>query len=527
MQKIPFLKFVAGRALRALVLCLVLSGLATGAWAYHFAATNQYGTTIYYNVITVYDDADTDEVVGEVEVTYGDNSSTTANEEYYQGDVVVPEEVYWEGDEIYFDGVWKVVPGGTYKVTRVGASAFYNCKQLTAVTIGANVRSLGSASSGSASSFFNCTSLSSVTFADAKALTFIGFQTFASCSSLESIDIPEGVDTLSEGALNGCSSLTRVTLPSTLTRMEDLVFGECSSLYSITIPSSVNYMGYEEFLNCTKLKRVVMLGETPPDIDYSGKTKMFEGDTQKVNIYVPSAALSTYNAGDWKNLTNTTLVAYDAAIEQTLAITDENGTAFSTIYDGESDILLPATLTAYIVTDVDSDGELTLSALSDNTIPAATAALVAGELGDYADLIEVAPTASTAVESNMLYGSDSETVTTVGDNGNNDDYYFYKLTTNAAGDTSTAGFYWGASDGSAFEMPGGKAWLAVNRQVFVDGVKGLKMKLPDESTTDGITTVSVSPAPRQEGIYTLQGVRVTDTTQRGVYIVNGRKVLIK
>ena len=40
--------------------------------------------------------------------------------------------------------------------------------------------------------------------------------------------------------------------------------------------------------------------------------------------------------------------------------------------------------------------------------------------------------------------------------------------------------------------------------------------------------VSNSNAERvQEGIFTLQGVKVAQPTEKGIYIVNGKKVIIK
>ncbi len=55
-----------------------------------------------------------------------------------------------------------------------------------------------------------------------------------------------------------------------------------------------------------------------------------------------------------------------------------------------------------------------------------------------------------------------------------------------------------------------------------------KIVITEDMIEDGITNISSDDNYNHEdAIYTLQGIRVDDTTQKGVYIVNGRKVLIR
>ena len=54
--------------------------------------------------------------------------------------------------------------------------------------------------------------------------------------------------------------------------------------------------------------------------------------------------------------------------------------------------------------------------------------------------------------------------------------------------------------------------------------------MKDEETTTGINEVEVSNAVKSnkaEGIYTLNGVKVKEITQSGIYIVNGKKTFVK
>ncbi len=58
---------------------------------------------------------------------------------------------------------------------------------------------------------------------------------------------------------------------------------------------------------------------------------------------------------------------------------------------------------------------------------------------------------------------------------------------------------------------------------FLDSVTAI----PLSEVPEGIVNIESSPVKTQEGIYTLQGVKVTKPTQKGVYIVNGKKYINK
>jgi hypothetical protein len=94
---------------------------------------------------------------------------------------------------------------------------------------------------------------------------------------------------------------------------------------------------------------------------------------------------------------------------------------------------------------------------------------------------------------------------------------YYKLT--YSNNNDNFGWYWGADNGEAFSSPAHKAWLALGSS----GAPSF-LGLPDWDTT-GIVPVSVNPEDGEW--YTLQGMKVgKKPTTKGVYIHNGRKVLI-
>ncbi|MCD8305894.1 MAG: hypothetical protein LUC49_04450 [Prevotella sp.] len=163
-----------------------------------------------------------------------------------------------------------------------------------------------------------------------------------------------------------------------------------------------------------------------------------------------------------------------------------------------------------------------------------------------------------STSSNMLYGSQTEVTTSV--NGVTDGYLFYKLayfypeiideeTGEGTGeydyDNGTLGFYWGDTEGDNATNCGGPftngaklAWLAIPKET-TDSSGDAKISFyplegendiePDNNATDNETTgISAASADVQvatKTIYNLQGVRVGDMSKKGIYIVDGRKVV--
>ena len=73
------------------------------------------------------------------------------------------------------------------------------------------------------------------------------------CSSLRSIELPEGLTEIGDEAFSDCSSLRSVELLAGLTTIGDEAFYSCDSLNSVTIPASVTEIGEGAFLSCNAL----------------------------------------------------------------------------------------------------------------------------------------------------------------------------------------------------------------------------------------------------------------------------------
>lgn len=76
------------------------------------------------------------------------------------------------------------------------------------------------------------------------------------CSSLSSVNIPEGVTTIEQNVFRNCSSLTSIIIPMNVTSIEPHAFDNCSNLTSITFFKATNSeSGYNLFLGTSCFAR--------------------------------------------------------------------------------------------------------------------------------------------------------------------------------------------------------------------------------------------------------------------------------
>ena len=131
---------------------------------------------------------------------------------YLHGSITIPEKI-----RIGLD---------IYKVTSIGASAFYRSISLTSIKI-------------------------------PEGVTRIGSYAFGECISLTSIKIPEGVTSIGYSAFSYCKSLTSINIPDGVTGIGIFTFEKCSSLTSIKIPEGVTRIGSDAFRGCSNLDIVI------------------------------------------------------------------------------------------------------------------------------------------------------------------------------------------------------------------------------------------------------------------------------
>ena len=205
--------------------CFILLALAMSAVAqtnhYHFSETVESGQTLYFLKGT--DDP------YELTVTYPCQNGT--NNFYYGydkpvGNLIIPSTIT-HNDTVY-------------TITRIGNRAFYQCFDITSVSLPNSLNQIGDYA------FYNCIGITSVDLGN--NINSIGKETFVLCTALEHIsELPETLTTLKQDAFKACTSLSgTITIPPLLTTVEEGVFYNCN-INSIVFSEGVETIKSEAF----------------------------------------------------------------------------------------------------------------------------------------------------------------------------------------------------------------------------------------------------------------------------------------
>ena len=182
--------------------------------------------------------------------------------------------------------------------------------------------------------------------------------------------------------------------------------------------------------------------------------------------------------------------------------------------------VMPQGVTGSIINGVTDDDNLQVDYryTSGSVVPAHTALLLKGEVAKSfaCTLLPTDDNAEAAPTNNLLHGSLTDALTNVaGDN------LYYKFALN--NEQNAYGFYWAEAEGAPFVSKAYKAYLALPRS---QAASLQKNGFSIESTLTGIhalPTTSSTTFP----LYDLQGRRIMQVLNKGVYITVDGKKLIK
>ncbi len=237
------------------------------------------------------------------------------------------------------------------------------------------------------SAFYGCANLAKVEFKGNKLLK-IGDYSFAYCTSLKMLELPEGLKTIGKGFILGDDSIETIVFPESLTTINSNTFDGLNNLKNLTIKSAiaipenafhnkskletvnlgnaVTKIGNYAFMDCTSLKTIEgMQGVTEIGND------AFNGCTSLKSITIPASvtsinsyALSTREKGDLSRITfeGTTMPAMStdaiacnpnlADVDLTKATDLSNLTETSLVYWDKADGDYPNTkFTTFYVSD--------------------------------------------------------------------------------------------------------------------------------------------------------------------------------
>lgn len=259
----------------------------------------------------------------------------------------------------------------------------------------------------------------------------------------------------------------------------------------------------------------------------SSRNATISQDSEEYNVYdknngLSATALSTANAianvVGFPGKFNTTLqlnVFNNIDVEETGYNLVVSAAGYATYFNSAKAFTMPASMSGYVW----DEGNIVDVYAPAQVVPANEPLVVKAPAGNYA-LWFTTSTAATykSYGMNALEGTDVATAIT-----NDDDYYFYGLSLNASSDPASVGFYWMNATGAAFTNGAHKAYLklAKNTSAGSQAVNGF----PFNGTTTGIEQIEAG-ADAKNTIYDLSGRRVNKAA-KGIYILNGKKVLVK
>jgi uncharacterized repeat protein (TIGR02543 family) len=177
------------------------------------------------------------------------------------------------------------------------------------------------------------TSLTSIILPN--GLNSIGSGAFTYCSGLTSINIPAGVDSIKDAALYS-AGLTSINIPVGVTFIGEFVFGGCHRLTSIILPDGLTSIEDYAFAYCNNLTTITNLNPVPQSIN----SNVFEGvDKSACELHVSSSLYNAYSTADvWKEFHVVSVNMY------TVNTNSDNGSATgSGIYEANTSVTVIAT----------------------------------------------------------------------------------------------------------------------------------------------------------------------------------------
>ena len=415
--------------------------------------------------------------------------------------IVIPSNVTYIGDDA-FRGTGLTSIDIPDNVTTMKSCCFAGCNNLVSATIGSGVTSYDS------SALIDNPSLTSIVVSQENQV----YDSRNGCNAVirksdnvlltgcNNTVIPNGITGIFTYAFRGCIGITSVTIPNSVISIGVQAFYNCSGLTSVTIPNSVTSIGNYAF-GKTSLNSMTVRWSTPISIN----SNVFSNNSNtNATLYVPYGTLSAYESAsvwsDFHDIVELSSVSFTMNNLGMATFSNSTGLDFTNVQG----------LKAYIASGFSpSTGKLLLTRV--DKVPANEGLVLKGEAGDY----EIPFTTTDMYYSNLLVGV--PTATTV--SPTKGEYTNFILANGKYG----VSFYTLSQEGIISD---GKAYLQLPTSMLSNLSKGMVMAFDDEQ--DEATGIKDVESGRMNGnrYYNLNGQRV-DKIQRGVYIINGKKILIK
>jgi len=390
-------------------------------------------------------------------------------------------------------------------VTNISEGAFANCTSLQSIRMPESITRI------ERTAFYKCASLQSIRMPE--SIKIIDSYAFSECSSLETIDLPSNLYMIGDYAFYHCLALSEIHIPSKVYDIGTKAFYWCYNLKLLTISSKQASIGSDAFSKCSGLHSVIAYMNVPD----SDPNTFFNNISLYCTLTVPYGKRDVYRSRGWnESLFGGGVFEMPDVNEEPVITLDNLG--ITTFCCGKDLDFSNSELKAYIASAINPNNrEITLTRV--NCVPTGTGIVVVGTQGTY----EIPTTESKTVVANLLVGVTEEREIF----GVNGSYTNFVLRSS----DSEIAFY---PVDNVQTMPANTAYLPIPTyyisETFNDAKK-ITVVFEDGDNwpyTTGIneiesSTQQTSPSP----IYDISGRRLNQVPERGLYIQNGKKYVVR
>ncbi len=164
---------------------------------------------------------------------------------------------------------------------------FASCVSLKTLTLGEGVKRIGERA------FYNCTGLTNVTILD--SVEVIEKYAFGNCVAMTTLAQGNALKSISDGAFSNCKELEHVAWSESLIEILFRAFYECDGLTEITLPASLKRIEKEAFYKCNKLERVDVQRST----DWFVRTNSGDLYLSSTMLSIPETAADYLTDDNW------------------------------------------------------------------------------------------------------------------------------------------------------------------------------------------------------------------------------------
>ena len=392
-------------------------------------------------------------------------------------------------------------------------SAFQGATNLTEIIFHNNIRSIG------VNAFRNCTGFTEFTYP--KSMTYIPNTAFYGCTSLKKINLHDNIGSIWYGAFSNCTALESFVIPESVRVMEGGIFADCNNLKSVTLPQNITSLGSETFENCTSLESISI----PSNVKELG-SYAFKGCTALSSIYIPEKVTSIGN-GTFQECSSLTSIAIPNDVQNIGNYAFQGCSNLEKIrmpkalktlgYNAFKECSSLKAIKLYNINKLESSTFYGCTSLDSVVLPSSIE-----KIGVFA-----------------FYNCNALKEIALPDNLTNIDYCAF------AHCTSLSAIYASSPIPAAFDDTDAFNDIAEGAILYVSSAEAETAYeadsdwtaffdkdhiIFDEGIYSGIENIIINNENgnnAQPIIYNINGVRINEISQPGVYIINGKKVLVK